>query len=47
MTERLRKLGARSLLLRLTKNRLGSTGEVALTFVPGAGTVEQRRTEAV
>jgi hypothetical protein len=43
LTERLRKLGARSLQLRVTKNRVGSTGEVPLSFVPGAGTVEQRR----
>jgi hypothetical protein len=46
LTERLRKLGARSLLLRVTKNRVGSTGEVPLSFVPGAGTVEQRRAPA-
>jgi hypothetical protein len=42
MTERLHKLGARSLLLRVTKNRVGSTGEVPLWFVPGASTVEER-----
>jgi archaellum biogenesis ATPase FlaH len=46
LTERLRDLGARSLLLRLTKNRVGSTGEVPLSFVPGAGTVEERRPPA-
>lgn len=43
MTERLHKLGARSLMLRVTKNRVGSTGEVPLWFVPGAATVEERR----
>ncbi len=41
---RLRKLGARALTLKVTKNRIGSTGEVPLYFVPGAGTVEERRT---
>jgi hypothetical protein len=29
--------------LKVTKNRIGSTGEVPLWFVPGAGTVEERR----
>jgi hypothetical protein len=43
LTERLRKLGARSLVLRLAKNRIGSTGEVPLLFVPGAATIEERR----
>lgn len=43
LTDRLRKLGARQLLLRVTKNRVGSTGEVPLSFVPGAGTVEEAR----
>jgi hypothetical protein len=43
LTERLRKLGARSLVLKVTKNRVGSTGEVPLTFVPGAGTVQETR----
>ena len=43
LTERLRNLGARSLVLRLTKNRIGSTGEVPLSFVPGAATIEERR----
>jgi len=40
-SERLRKLGARTLRLAVTKNRLGSTGEVPLTFVPGAATLEE------
>jgi hypothetical protein len=39
----LRKLGARTLLLKVTKNRVGSTGEVPLSFIPGAGTVEETR----
>jgi replicative DNA helicase len=39
----LRKLGAKNLQLKVTKNRVGSTGEVPLSFVPGAGTVEERR----
>jgi hypothetical protein len=39
--ERLHKLGARSLRLKVTKNRLGSTGDVVLSFIPGAGTVEE------
>jgi hypothetical protein len=43
MTERLRKLGARTLLLKVTKNRVGSTGEVPLSFIPGAATVEETR----
>lgn len=43
LSERLRKLGARELRLKVTKNRVGSTGEVPLSFVPGAGTVEERR----
>ena len=43
LTERLRKLGAQNLQLKVTKNRVGSTGEVPLSFVPGAGTVEERR----
>jgi hypothetical protein len=43
MTERLHKLGARQLILRVTKNRIGSTGEVPLWFVPGAATVEEAR----
>jgi hypothetical protein len=43
LTERLTKLGARSLLLRVTKNRVGSTGEVPLTFVPGAATLQETR----
>jgi hypothetical protein len=43
LTERLRKLGARRLVLRVTKNRVGSTGEVPLAFIPGAGTVEEVR----
>jgi hypothetical protein len=43
MTERLHKLGARQLLLRVTKNRIGSTGEVPVWFVPGAATVEEAR----
>lgn len=43
MTERLRKLGARTLLLKVTKNRVGSTGEVPLSFIPGAGTLEETR----
>jgi len=42
-TERLRKLGARTLTLKVTKNRIGATGEVPLSFVPGAGTLEERR----
>ena len=42
-TERLRKLGARSLRLKVTKNRVGSTGEVPLSFIPGAATVEETR----
>ncbi|HEY6078841.1 MAG TPA: hypothetical protein VIW29_08555 [Polyangiaceae bacterium] len=42
-TERLDALGARVLTLAVTKNRLGSTGEVPLHFVPGAGTVEEIR----
>jgi predicted ATP-dependent serine protease len=41
LTDRLLKLGARSLSLRVTKNRVGSTGEVALTFVPGASIVQE------
>jgi hypothetical protein len=40
---RLRKLGARTLLLKVTKNRVGSTGEVPVSFIPGAGTVEETR----
>jgi hypothetical protein len=43
LTERLRKLGARTLLLKVTKNRVGSTGEVPLSFIPGAGTLEEMR----
>jgi archaellum biogenesis ATPase FlaH len=43
LTERLRKLGAQNLRLKVSKNRVGSTGEVPLSFVPGAGTVEERR----
>jgi DnaB-like helicase C terminal domain len=43
LTERLSKLGARSLLLKVTKNRVGSTGEVPLTFIPGAATVQETR----
>lgn len=43
LTERLTKLGARQLLLRVTKNRIGSTGEVPVWFVPGAATVEEAR----
>jgi hypothetical protein len=39
--ERLHKLGARTLRLKVTKNRLGSTGDVVLSFIPGAGTVEE------
>lgn len=42
LTDRLRQLGARSLVLRLTKNRIGATGELPLWFVPGAATLEQR-----
>jgi len=42
-TERLQALGARELSLIVSKNRLGNTGEVPLLFVPGAGTVEERR----
>jgi hypothetical protein len=42
-TERLRKLGARTLLLKVTKNRVGSTGAVPLSFIPGAATVEETR----
>ncbi|HXK17351.1 MAG TPA: hypothetical protein VNG33_06105, partial [Polyangiaceae bacterium] len=42
-TERLRKLGARTLVLKVTKNRVGSTGEVPLSFIPGAGTLEETR----
>jgi replicative DNA helicase len=41
LTERLRKLGARKLLLKVTKNRVGSTGEVPLSFIPGAATLEE------
>lgn len=41
LTPRLEKLGACTLLLRVTKNRVGSTGEVPLSFVPGAGTLEE------
>jgi archaellum biogenesis ATPase FlaH len=44
LTDRLEKLGARQLLLRVTKNRVGSTGEVPVSFIPGAGTVEEART---
>ncbi|HYP86688.1 MAG TPA: hypothetical protein VEQ59_01005, partial [Polyangiaceae bacterium] len=40
-SERLRKLGARALRLDVTKNRLGSTGQVLLSFVPGAATLEE------
>lgn len=43
MSERLRKLGARKLWLNVTKNRVGSTGQVQLSFVPGAATVEEDR----
>jgi hypothetical protein len=43
LTERLRKLGARELVLRVSKNRIGTTGEVLVSFVPGAATVEERR----
>src|SRR5215207_5155385 len=43
LTERLRKLGAQNLQLKVSKNRVGSTGEVPLSFIPGAGTVEERR----
>lgn len=43
LTDRLEKLGARRLLLRVTKNRVGSTGEVPVSFIPGAGTVEEAR----
>ena len=43
LTDRLRKLGARHLVLKVTKNRVGRTGEVPLSFVPGAGTVEELR----
>lgn len=39
--ERLYKLGARHLRLKVTKNRVGSTGDVLLSFVPGAGTLEE------
>ncbi len=42
LDERLRKLGARELTLRITKNRVGSTGQVPVSFVPGAATVEER-----
>lgn len=42
-TERLRKLGARSLLLNVSKNRVGSTGTVPLSFIPGAATLEETR----
>jgi RecA/RadA recombinase len=41
LTERLQKLGARRLLLKVTKNRVGSTGEVPLAFIPGAATLEE------
>jgi hypothetical protein len=44
LTERLRKLGARQLQLRLSKNRVGSTGDVKLSFIPGAATLEELRT---
>ncbi|HVY32552.1 MAG TPA: hypothetical protein VHB79_38710 [Polyangiaceae bacterium] len=44
LTERLEKLGACQLVLKVTKNRVGSTGEVPLSFIPGAGTVEETRT---
>ncbi len=40
MDERLEKLGARQLVLHVTKNRIGATGEVPVWFVPGAATVE-------
>jgi len=40
--DRLRKLGARVLELRVIKNRVGSTGRVAVAFVPGAATVEEQ-----
>jgi len=43
LTERLRKLGARTRRLMVTKNRVGSTGEVPLSFIPGAGTLEETR----
>jgi hypothetical protein len=43
LTDRLRKLGASELVLRVTKNRIGTTGEVSVSFVPGAATVEERR----
>jgi replicative DNA helicase len=39
--ERLFKLGARPLRLKVTKNRVGSTGDVLLSFIPGAATVEE------
>lgn len=39
--DRLQKLGARTLALKVTKNRLGRTGEVPLSFVPGAATLEE------
>ena len=42
-TERLRKLGARTLLLKVSKNRVGSTGDIPLSFIPGAATVEETR----
>jgi len=42
-SERLRKLGARSLVLNVTKNRVGSTGSVPLSFIPGAATLEETR----
>jgi predicted ATP-dependent serine protease len=40
LTDRLQKLGARTLMLKVTKNRVGSTGEVPLSFIPGAATLE-------
>lgn len=40
---RLRQLGARKLRLCVSKNRLGNTGEVALSFLPGAATLEETR----
>lgn len=43
LTERLQRLGARRMALHVTKNRLGDTGEVLISFVPGAATLEELR----
>lgn len=40
-SERLHKLGARSIRLRVSKNRVGSTGEIPLSFIPGAASIEE------